>query len=557
MLPGQDTADRRSPHTVVDDAAGAFLAVEARRSPVASTRLGDHRRDHEVDDWGPDNADAWLRDLADVQRRLDELGDLGDAEADGDRLLVADAVAAQRFALEGRRDHATNPLLYLDLATGGVHELLRRDDLETGHRQAAVASRAAQVPRLLEQAAARLEDVPAPHRDVALQQAAGAAQFFRDVVPAFAPATAQVAEEAARSVERFAAGLQARAAGAAPDWRLGERWPDALRLALGVRMPAEEVRRRAEAAVEALHSRMEELAAVVLGARTNGLRGRELILAGLAACARDAAPREELVARAAGVLDDVVAFLRDDGIFPVPDPAVLRVEEVPAFQQGVAVAFFIPAPPLATGAAHTYFLSPVPASWDDERAESFLREYNLHALASVGIHEAWPGHYVQFALANAHPRLVRRALYNSAFVEGWAVYAEDVVVTERGYGSPQLALVSAKLALRGVANALLDQGLHVDGWDRERALELLVGQAFQEPAEAEGKIVRGRVTAGQLSSYFVGGEEMADLRRDVAAARGTAFDLRTFHDDVLAQASPPFPVLRRALLPRTSGAGSP
>jgi uncharacterized protein (DUF885 family) len=161
---------------------------------------------------------------------------------------------------------------------------------------------------------------------------------------------------------------------------------------------------------------------------------------------------------------------------------------------------------------------------------------------------------VQLAFAQRHPRLLRRTLWNSAFAEGWAVYAERQVVGA-GFGAGEadpagarMRLISAKMELRSVANALLDQALHVHGWTDEEAMALMVDRSYQEPAEAQTKLLRGKVTAGQLSTYFVGGEEMDDLRHDVAAARGGAFSPAAFHADVLAQGTPPFPVLRRALL---------
>ncbi len=545
--------------TTVDEVFGDLLAFLVDTSPTTATQLGNHRRDGDLDDWGPDEAERRMRTLSGLAARIDELDAGDDAEAAGDAVLVGDAVAALRFELEGLRAHATDPLHYLGLATGSVYDLIRRDDLPAAPRQQAAASRAAQVPRLLEQAATNLTELPAPHRELALVRLPGAAALFRDTLPGFAPDAAEAGEAAARACEAFGAVLSDRADDPAPDWRLGaDRWADALRLALGVRMPAEEVWERANASLPVLQGEAEQLAAQVLDGRTDGLRGRELVAAGLAEVARDRSERDALVDDAAGVLGGIKEFLRADGAFELPDPDALRVEHVPDFLQGYAVAFFMPAPPLEPAAAHTYYLSPVPDAWDGEQAASFLREYNVHALRSVGIHEAYPGHYVQLAAAQRHPRLLRRALWNSAFAEGWAVYAEREVVAA-GYdgGPPQqpdsdrrarLRLVSAKMEMRAVANALLDQGLHVAGWSDDQALELLVGTTYQERSEATGKLVRGKVSAGQLSTYFVGGEEMDDLRRDVEAARGGGFEARAFHRDVLAEGTPPFAVLRRALL---------
>lgn len=541
--------------TAIDDAFAQLRRFLVEHAPTAATRLGDHTRDGDLDDWSRDSVAARERELDALARRLDGLAGAtaADVDADGDRVLLADTVAALRFELSGRRAHETDPLHYLDVASGGLDDLLRRDDLPPEPRRRALASRLAQVPRLLEQARDALVAVPAPHREVALRRMPSTVALCAEVVPAFAPEAAAAGEAAADACRAFAAWLDDGGDAPAPDWRLGpERWADALRLALGVRMPADEVFARASARLDELQEEAAEHAGAVLagvGAPDPG--PDERVRAALEVVAADTASPQELVATAAGVLDEIEAFLREADLVTLPDDTELVVEEMPGYQQGVAVAFFVPAPPLEeAGAAHTYYLSPIPDDWDAAQTTSFLREYNVHALRSVGIHEALPGHFVQFAAALQHPRLLRRALWNSAFAEGWAVYVEREVVAA-GYGgvdAARLRLTNVKMDLRAVANALLDQGLHVAGWDDDRAFDLLCGRAYQERAEATGKLVRGKVTAGQLSSYFVGGEEMADLRRDVEAAQAAAFSARAFHDAVLSHGTPPFAVLRRALL---------
>lgn len=523
-------------------------------SPVMATQLGDHSRDDELDDWGATTADEQLGTLATLRSQVDALTESPDSEVAGDALLLGDAIDAMQFELDTRRSHERDPSFYLSLATGSVYELMRRDDLDPEPLRPAVAARAAQVPRLLEQAQQRLTEVSGPHRQVALMRLPGAQQLFADVVPEFAPQAAGAAAAAVDACRRFGEWLEERT-GPEPDWRLGAlQWSSALRLSLGVRMAPQELWDRADARREELQDRMEELAADVLGADADGLSGAELVRAGVAAASVDQSEPANLVTDAAGVLEEIRAFIREWGDFELPEPDTLRVEEVPPFMQGVAVAYFVPAPPLETAAPHTYYLSPIPEAWEAEQTASFLREYNLHALRSVGIHEAYPGHYVQLAFAQRHPRLLRRALWNSAFAEGWAVYVEQQMIAA-GFGErddPQagarMRLISAKMQMRSVANAMLDQGLHVHGWTDAEATSLMVDRTYQEPAEAQAKLLRGKVSAGQLSTYFVGGEEMDDLRRDVAAARGDAFTAASFHADVLAQGTPPFPILRRALL---------
>jgi len=227
---------------------------------------------------------------------------------------------------------------------------------------------------------------------------------------------------------------------------------------------------------------------------------------------------------------------------------------VPDYLRGIAVAFITQAPPLEPDSGCTYYLSPVPEEWDDDLARSFLREYNPAQLRSLAIHEGYPGHFVQLEHASQHPRLARRLLTRPAFAEGWAVYIERVAV-DVGFGDGDTSHVEGddyritqrKLELRIATNALLDVGLHAGDLGDAAALDLLAGAAFQERAEAEGKLVRAKVTSGQLCSYFVGGEELGDLRAEVEAREGADFDLRGFHQRVLSHGTPSTDIVRRAL----------
>lgn len=537
--------------SVIDEVFSGLCDHLVEYSPANATRLGDHRRDGDLDDWGPGAVDERLRGLSALRRRLDELdpSTLG-PDRDGDRRLMADTLDRMRFELEGLRLPQTDPTFYLDVATGGVDDLLRRDDLPAGPRHAAARARAAAVPRLLDQARANLTDVSGPHREVTLRRCSGAAALFRDTLPARVPEAVDAGQSAATACEAFAAWLGEGADEASvPDWRLGEaRWREAARLTVGAPVEAEDVWAHGQRALARLREEAEELAARVLGRDAGQLsQDDDLVRAAFARISEDRSERTRLVADAAGVLEEVTSFLAETGLFDVPDTDRLRVEAMPGFQQGVAVAYLMPAPPFEPEAPHRYYLSPVPDDWDDERAASFLREYNRHALRSVGIHEAYPGHYAHFAAAQRHPRPLRRALWNAACAEGWAVYAERQVV-DAGFGGDAQRLATTKMDMRAVANALLDQGVHVHGWDDETAMTTLTEQAYQEHAEASGKLLRSKVTAGQLSSYFVGGEEMARLRADVAAARGASFSALAFHREVVGHGVPPVGVLRDLLL---------
>jgi uncharacterized protein (DUF885 family) len=274
----------------------------------------------------------------------------------------------------------------------------------------------------------------------------------------------------------------------------------------------------------------------------------------LAAVAETAVPREELVPEARRAVDEARAFALEAGLTDVPPAERLTVAEVPPYLRGIAVAFITQAPPLETDAGCTYYHSPVPSSWDEDQARAFLREYNPAQLRSLAIHEGYPGHFVQLEHASQHPRLARRLLSRPVFAEGWAVYIEREAV-RAGFGDGDTSAVEGddyrltqrKLELRIASNALLDVGLHDSDLDDDAAIDLLIRTAYQERAEAEGKLIRAKVTSGQLCSYFVGGAEMDDLRVEVERREGAPFDLRHFHQRLLSHGTPTVAMIREAL----------
>jgi uncharacterized protein (DUF885 family) len=185
--------------------------------------------------------------------------------------------------------------------------------------------------------------------------------------------------------------------------------------------------------------------------------------------------------------------------------------------------------------------------------ESKLREYNKWGLETIVLHEAMPGHFVQFQYANGvDPRsrsVLREMLSNGPYVEGWAVYATQLMV-EQGYdSSPEMTLTFNKQMLRVVANTILDVKLQTQGMTDEQALDLLIHQAFQERQEATAKLQRAKLTSCQLPTYFVGWQAWLNLRAAYQAKVGSAFNLARFHDAALKEGGLPMPDVQRLLLP--------
>jgi hypothetical protein len=553
-----------------------YLDLIVTHEPVEATRLGLAARAGALPDLAPEAIAARSRDLAALATTVDaELATLPpdvrgpQREARGDLLLLADNIAYRRFLLEERPRLQHDPLAVLTIVAAGLHEHLRRTDVDAAEqcrRLEASVQRARRVPVLLEQAGTLLTDSPAPHLAVALQRLPGLIDLVRDELPRRAEALGvdvsparDAGEVAAEGLEAFGALLVELADEPAADWRLGpEHHAVTLRSALGTAMAPGEIEDRARSWIAQIRAEMAELAAATWSRRFPGepvpADAGERIRRTLDAIAATTVPREGLVDEARRAIEEARAFALATDLADVPPADRLTVTEVPPFLRGIAVAFISQAPPLEPEAGCTFYLAPVPDAWDERQAGSFLREYNPAQLRSLAIHEGYPGHFVQLEHASQHPRLARRLLTRPAFAEGWAVYIERVVAAA-GFGDGATSSVSGddyrftqrKLELRIATNALLDVGLHAGELTDDDALNLLTHTACQERAEAEGKLTRAKVTSGQLCSYFVGGEEVTDLRAEVEQREGADFDLRDFHQRLLSHGTPTVALVAAAL----------
>ena len=198
---------------------------------------------------------------------------------------------------------------------------------------------------------------------------------------------------------------------------------------------------------------------------------------------------------------------------------------------------------------NTYYNVGSLSGWDKEKAESYLREYNHYILQILNIHEAIPGHYTQLVYANQSPSIIKSIFGNGAMIEGWAVYTERMML-ENGYGNnePEMWLMYYKWNLRTTCNTILDYGVHVNNLSKEDALNLLINEAFQQKAEAEGKWKRVSVTQVQLCSYFTGYTEIYDFREELKKKMGDKFNLKQFHEKFLSYGSAPVKYIKMLML---------
>ena len=552
------------------DLADRYLNETAERSPVAATALGDHRADDRLDDVDAaarsrtrNTFAAYRETLAAIDR--DELSRANQVDA----AILHNNVESTLFNLDTLEEWAWNPLYYVRLSGNSVYGLLSRDFAPLEQRLDNVASRLEQFPRFFRQARESLqpERVPKIHAETAVQQNRGLETIIDSmVVPHMEdlpPETRKRLEAAMETARTAIAEQQAwleeellpRANG---DFRIGaELYDRKLAFALNSSLSRREIRALAEREYERVRNEMYEIAKQVYAGThpytafpdsPDEAYKQVIIRAALEEAYHQLPARDELVDIARQYLQQASDFVIEKNIVTMPEEP-LAIIVMPEFQRGVALAYLSPPGPLDKDQNAFYAVAPLPADWTDAQVESFLREYNLYSIQNLTIHEAVPGHYLQLALSNRHPSALRSALWSGPFVEGWAVYAERVMIDE-GYldHDPLMRLINRKWYLRAITNAIIDSAIHVDGMTQDEAMKLMIEGGFQEEREAAGKWIRAQLTSAQLSTYFVGYQEHVALRAEVEATWGDEFTLRRYHDQVLSYGSPPVRFVRALML---------
>jgi uncharacterized protein (DUF885 family) len=246
-------------------------------------------------------------------------------------------------------------------------------------------------------------------------------------------------------------------------------------------------------------------------------------------------------------IPELTAYVKAKDLLYIDPSKPLVVRKEPAYMAGVAGAS-ISAPGPYDKNANTYYNVGSMSGWTAENAESYLREYNDYILQILNIHEAIPGHYTQLVYSNQSPSIIKSILGNGAMVEGWAVYAEKMML-ESGYkNSDEMWLMYYKWNLRTTCNTILDNSVHTKDMSKEEAMILLTREAFQQQAEAEGKWKRVTLSQVQLCSYFTGYTEIYNLREELKKQEGDKFNLKQFHEKFLSFGSAPVKYIKELML---------
>jgi uncharacterized protein (DUF885 family) len=540
-----------------------FEQVYFKYSPTAGTSAGLHQYDSQLEDYSAANVQRQIAALHEWEKKISAIDPSElDAEPAADRDILLNSIRGALLELEVVRGWEKNPDSYSSGVTNSIFVLMERPYAPANVRLRAVVARERLIPQVFVEARKNLKDPPRIYTEIALEQIDDLVSFFQTDVPsAFADATdAQAKAEFAKSNAAVIAALQSYSAWLKSDllprsngdFRYGA---DTFRKALAynemVDIPLD---RLLQIGYADLHKNQAEFARVAKEIDPSKTPQQEL-----AELATMHPPPDQLLATFHNTFDSLVGFIRERHIITLPSDVQPTLEETPPFMRATTQASMDPPGPFETHSTKAYFNVTLPEKgWSAERVAEHMAAFNVGTIVSTSVHEAYPGHYVQFLFTPQFPSTIRKLLGANTNIEGWAHYCEQMMLDE-GYATTTAKTErEAKLIRLGqLQDALLRDARFIvcirmhtgvgGALSIDQAEQFFVSEGYQSRAIATMETKRG--TSDALYLYYTLGKlEILKLRSDVQAKQGTAFNLQQFHDEFMHQGFAPIKVIRKAML---------
>ena len=542
-----------------------FDQIYFKFAPTAGTGAGLHQYDTQLEDYSSANVQKEIAALHDFEKKLTAIDPTAlDAEPAADYQILLNNVHGTLLQLEVIRGWEKNPDNYSSGVTSSIFAIMERPYAPVNTRLRAAVERERQIPQALLEARKNLKNPPHIYTEIALQQIDGLVSFFQTDVPeAFkdaddATAKADFAKTNAAVIDAlksYGAWLKSdllpRSNG---DFRYG---PDTFQKALAynemVDIPLD---RLLQIATADLHKNQAEFARVAK--EIDPAKTPQEELAELATI--HPAP-DQLLNAFHGEFDSLIAYIRSHHIITIPSDVQPTLEETPPFMRATTQASMDPPGAFETHSTKAYFNVTLPEKdWSPERVAEHMAAFNIGTIVSTGVHEAYPGHYVQFLWQPQFPSKIRKLLGANTNIEGWAHYCEQMMLDE-GYGQPGFGAKTereAKLIRLGqLQDALLRDARFVvsvrmhtgtgGAMSFDDAVNFFVKEGYQSHSIGEMETKRG--TSDALYLYYTLGKlEIMKLREDMKKKQGAAFDLQRFHDDFMRQGFAPVKVIRKTML---------
>ena len=539
-------------------------------SPTTGTSSGLHQYDTELEDYSAGGIQRQIAALHAAETKIQAVpADTLDASVAADREILLSSIRSTLLTLEVIRPWEKNPDNYSSGIASSAFVIMSRNYAPANTRLKAVVARELLMPQVLQEARKNLNYTTVIYTEIALEQIEGNISFFQNDLPgAFKDANDPIAPATQAAFNKSnAAVIQAlkdygawmktdllpRSNG---DFRFGA---DTFRKKLlydeMVDIPLD---RLLQIAYDDLHKNQAAFARVAK--EVDSTKTPQEVLAQLATI--HPAP-DKLLQTFQDQFAGLIGFIDSHHIITIPSKVEPTLEETPPFERATTQASMDPPGPFETHSTKAYFNVTLPeGTWTPERVAEHMAAFNIGTITSTAVHEAYPGHYVQFLYLPQFPSKTRKILGANTNIEGWAHYCEQMMLDE-GYlptlsGTPEEQAKQAKLIRLGqLQDALLRDARYIVAirmhtgvggpLSTEEAAALFVKEGYQSASIGSMETKRGTSDATYLY-YTLGKLEILKLRADVQAKQGSAFSLQTFHDQFMQQGGAPIKIVRKAML---------
>src|SRR5215469_8635283 len=531
--------------------------------PTAGTAAGFHQYDTQLEDYSRKSIDSQISALKQFKAQVESVKLIpGSLEEQSDRDLVLADTNSKLLALENIRQWETNPDLYSSGITNSAFLIMSRKFAAPDERLKSLIAREKQMPAVFDAAKQNLKNPPRIYSDIALEQLPGIISFFQKDVPnAFKEAKDQAAiQEFQKTNQQVISALEGY-----------QKWvkDDLLPKSNGdFKIGAENYRKKLlyDEMVDVPLDRLLEIGTANLHRNQGEFRRvaklldpsntPEQILQELEA---EHPTPDHLLDAFRNTFSDLRKFIVDNNIVTIPSPVPPVVEETPPFMRALTMASMDTPGPFELVAKEAFFNVTLPeGSWTRQQIEEHMEGFNRGTVISTAIHEAYPGHYVQFLWVQHAPSKVRKLLGCASNAEGWAHYSEQMMLDE-GYGrtsgiTEEKDTNFLKLRLGQLQDALLRNArfivgikMHTGQMTFDQGVDFFEKEGFQSHANALRETKRGTSDPTYLV-YTVGKLEIVKLRDDYKKKAGDKFSLEDFHNKFLEQGFPPVKIIRQSLL---------
>ncbi len=532
--------------------------------PTQGTLAGYHQYDTQLEDYSRKNIDTEIADLKAFEKRVEVIRP-DDSAADfvprSDREMVLSSIRSELLTLETIRPWEKNADDYSSTCANGAFTLMERKFAPPDERLRSLVAREKQMPALLADARANLKNPPRIFTEIAIEQLPDIVSFFEHDVPAafadaqdpalkteFARTNAAVVAALNSYLDWLKKDLLPKSNG---DFRIGAAtFSKKLQYDEMVDMPLDKLLEIGWADLRKNQAHFKEVAKELAPEKTPAEVLEEL--------GEDHPAPDHLLDAFRATFDGLVSFINSHHIVTIPSDVRPIVEETPPFMRATTFASMDTPGPFEKHATEAYFNVTLPdPRMTPAEVEGYMHSFNIGTVISTAVHEAYPGHYIQFLWLPQAPSRVRKLLGANTDVEGWAHYCEQMMLDE-GYGQPGVGAKDEReskfLRLGQLQDALLRNArfivgiqMHSGKMSFDQAVDFFQKEGYQSKETAMVETKRGTSDPTYLY-YTLGKLEIMKLRADLQRKQGAAFSLEKFHDDFLRQGFPPIKIVRQAML---------